>query len=115
MNKLAEEYKQKAKRLLTVWVVSYILLGILSNIYAIYQRVVNQYNPIAMLSKYQLFSLFIMIFYFLPLLFYVIRFAKLGGMKKLYRISRIVFLLFSIWSLALFVLTVLALLNPSLF
>jgi len=108
-------YAKKSKRLFIIWILSNIGLNFFSNIYVLHEKKVNNYNPITMLSGYQIFVLLIMIFYFLPLLYHVVHFAKLAELKKLYIATKIIFLHNLICIICLFVITILALFIPGLF
>ena len=112
---MEDKYRKKARALSIVWIASYVLLGVISNIYTIYQRAVNDYNPITMLSGYQLFSLLVMLIYFMPMLLLVCRYSKLAHMNKLHRVAQIVFVFIAIWTTFLFLLTVISLSFPGLF
>jgi 4-amino-4-deoxy-L-arabinose transferase-like glycosyltransferase len=82
-----EKNIQKAKILFVLWIISYIVVSFLSNVYVHYQKTVLGYNPISMLSGYQLFSLAIMVVYFIPLLLAVHHFSKLSQSDKLRKIT----------------------------
>lgn len=84
-----ETHKKIARRLFFLWVISYVVLGVLSNAYVLYQRVFVGYDPIHMLSGYQVFSLIIMIVYFIPLLLVVLHYAKISEMRKLCKITSV--------------------------
>ena len=114
VNQMEDKYRKTARNLSIIWVVSYVLLGIISNIYTIYQRAINDYNPVTMLSGYQLLSLIIMLLYFIPMLFVICRYSKLAHMKKLNRIASIVCVFISIWSVMLFVLTIVSFCYPGI-
>ena len=64
-------------------------------------------NPIEMLSTYQLFSLGIMLLYFLPLLLAVYRYCKLADMPRLQVVVRIVLIFLVIWLSVMILFTVL--------
>lgn len=99
-----------AKRLSIVWIVSFVIVGIVSNAYVLYQRTIIGVNPIRMLSSYQIISFLLIVLYFLPLLKAIIRYSKLAHMRLLHKIAGIVFAMISIWSFFMFVFMVIELL-----
>ena len=109
-----DQYRAKAKTLSIIWIASFIILGVISFIYIIYQRVVNNYNPITMLSGYQLFSLVIMLIYFMPMLLVIRRYSKLAHMTKLRRIAGIAYVFIAIWATFLSIFTVISVCFPGL-
>lgn len=78
-----EKQKKRAKHLFILWVISYVVFGLLSNGYVLYQRVFVGYDPIHMLSGYQILSFVVLIIYFIPLLLIVLHDAKETKMRRL--------------------------------
>ena len=100
---------QKVKTLFSIWVITYITLGVASNIYVLYQQYITGYNPVRMLSGYQLLSLGLLMFYFVPFLSFIYFFSKDSELKQLRAIIRFLLCFLGIGTSIFFVATVIAL------
>lgn len=109
------KHKKIAKTLFAIWATSYVVLGTMSNAYILHQQHVYGYNPITMLSGYQIAHLLVMLLYFLPMLLIIRYYAKRAEMKKLYIFSCILGALMALWCILLLVTTILALIYPNMF
>ena len=105
-------YQKRAKILFRLWVISYIIYNVISNIYYLHQQNIMFNNPIVLLSKYQVLSLVIMIAYFLPLLITVFHYSKLADMLRFHSIVRFILIFFSIWLMLMVLFTILAIFIP---
>lgn len=105
----------RAKRLFTLWIICYAAFNIASSVYVSYQRVFVGYNPIAMLSGFQLISLGVVVLFFIPFLWLVYRLYRDSGLERMCKVIRGMLWFLGIWSGLLGVFTVLAWFNPSAF
>lgn len=105
----------RAKRLFTLWIICYAAFNIASSVYVSYQQVFAGYNPITMLSGFQLISLAAVLLFFIPFLWTVYRLYRDSGQERMCKIIRGILWFLGIWSVLLSVFTVLAVWKPELF
>ena len=77
-------YEKRAKYLLVIWIVSYILFNIGSTFYVSCQRVFAQNDPTAVVGGFHFFTFGLFVLYFIPLLAVTRYFLKRSDSKKLY-------------------------------
>ena len=106
--------KKKAKRLFSLWIISYIVFSIISRLYISYQQVIVGYNPVAMLTEYQIFALGIMIVYFIPLLVVAYYRFKAAEMKTMQSLTYVLLWLICIWTVVMLFLTILTIIHPDM-
>lgn len=90
------KYNRIVKRLSVIFIATFIIVGIVSNSYVI-MEIKKGNNPITMLSSYQIFSLLLGIFVYIPLMLAIHRYTRLANMKKAIWISKVIlyYLIFS--------------------
>ena len=91
-----QEYNRIVKRLSVIFIATFIIVGIVSNVYVLMELQSNN-NPITMLSGYQIFTVLLGIAVYIPLMFTIHRYSRLANLKKAIWISRVVlcYLIFS--------------------
>ena len=90
------QYKQIVKRLTIIFFVVFIIVSIICNVYVV-SEMINQKDAIHMLSGYQVFSLLLGLFVYIPLMIAIHRYAQLANMKKATLCSKI-----ALWYLAIY-------------
>lgn len=106
---------KKAKRLFTLWLILFFAFSIGSSFYVSYQEVFYGNDPTALLSGFQLFTLAIILVFFIPLLLYVFRLAKQSNQQKICKVTYGLLWLLGIWTCFMVLSTVLALVVPGIF
>lgn len=107
------KYKKKTRALLIVWLATYGIFNIASNVYYLYQKTVVGYNPLVLLSGYQIFSLIIMLVYFLPMLIAAYHYSKKANMPRVRTVTGIVLGLLGLWLLMMIVCTIWAIFSSN--
>ena len=98
MNDKGKDPKKIMKRLSILWMVSFVLLGIAEIVRKVNAAMVTSvYRGPAVLSGFQLFILFSVMFYFLPLLFAIHHYARLANSKRAMIIAGVIMLVLSAW------------------
>lgn len=106
-----DKLKKKTKRLFILWVITYIAVCCISNIYVLYQWYIMGSNPIELLSGYQIISLVIMIVYFIPLLLVVHHYSKLSKMEVIRKVTVFFIVFQGIWTVIMIGLTITSLMK----
>lgn len=96
-----------------IWLATYVILGLVSNIYMIYNENSTGTYPIGPLSAHSLFVMAVCALFFIPLGIDISHRAKRCDMKRLAVISRIVVIAMGIWILFSLLISVLMLILPS--
>lgn len=99
--------KPLVKKLCILWIVTFVLAGIISNGYVICTLIHTGTRP-TMLSIHQIAVLASSLFYFSPLLFIIQYHAKRAEMKKTTIIAKVGFVFFSLWNTLALTLTIFA-------
>lgn len=98
MNDQGKHPKKIMKRMIVLWMASFALLGIAETIRKIKAAMVaSVYRGPAILSGFQLFILFSVMFYFLPLLLAILHYARLANSKWTILISGVGILVLLVW------------------
>lgn len=102
----------QVKQLFTLWLILYILYSVAGSIYCMYEQNINHYNPITMLSGFQIVSLAVVALFFIPFLFVVHRRAVAAQLKKIYKLTGFFLLALCVWSVILFLLMIIEVALP---
>ncbi len=98
MNDKGKNPKKIMKRLSVLWMTSFALLGIAETVRKVNAAMVTSvYRGPAILSGFQLFILFSVIFYFLPLLLAIHHYARLANSKRVIILVSVIMLVLSVW------------------
>lgn len=93
------ENAKKAKQLMILWICSYMLVFVALFVYiAVEGHMTGSFDFPGVSSWYQLCVLGLVVFYFLPLMFRIRKFARLADMMKLKAISLVGIICLIIWA-----------------
>lgn len=85
-----EKYKKITMCLLKLWIICFLAFSIGSSIYISYQQVIVGSDPTIFVSELHLFTLGIVLLYFIPLLFTVRYFSKKSGSDELQKVVAVI-------------------------